>query len=109
MELETNDGLVLFIKYPNTFLTSFAEDVKRMGDEPWNMMDVKDLRQLKGLLKLDNFALSLAAEYGVHPITGLLWHVQFNGADAERYHALLSRNLEMLKKVNKILMELETE
>jgi len=109
MNLKTNDDIVSFIEYPNIFLSSFAEEVKSMGDEPWDNMNVRELRQLIGLLKLDNFALSIAAESGVHPITGLLWHVQFNGADAERYHTLHSRNIVMLKKLNKVLNELEEE
>jgi hypothetical protein len=109
MELESNQDITSFIKYPNIFLSSFAEEVKSMGDEPWDNMNVRELRQLIGLLKLDNFALSIAAASGVHPITGLLWHVQYDGADAKRYHTLHSRNIVMLKKLNKILNELEEE
>lgn len=110
MNLETNGDIASFITYPVDFLKSFAAEIYDCcAINILDNMNVQQLRQLKGLLKLDNFALSLAAEYGVHPITGLLWHVKFDGIDAEEYHALISRNFEMIEKINKILYELEEE
>lgn len=104
MEIKNDEDLASFIEYPTEFLVDFAHEVREDG---LFRLSVKDLRQLKGLFKLDNFALALAAEYGVHPLTGLIWHVKFDGVDTERYQDLINRNLEMLVTINEILRDLE--
>ena len=106
MEIKNDEDLASFIEYPCSFLRCFAKNVRENG---LTNLDIKDLRQIKGLLKLDNFALSLAAEYGVHPTTGLLWHVKYNGIDAERYQMLIIRNFELIEAINEILRVLEDE
>lgn len=109
LELKTNEEIASFVIYPAEFLLSFAMQIQEPGEHALDIMDIKELRQLKGLFKLDNFALSLAAEYGVHPITGCEWHVKFDGIDAEKYHALISRNFKMIEDINEKLRELEEE
>lgn len=85
-----------FIEYPIIFLSDLSETFRN------NEEDINDIKRLIGLLKVDNFALDMAFQKGIHPISGIEW--DFND-DEERYFKLKDRNYEMIEYLEDIIKD----
>lgn len=93
------DHISSFITYPNNSLSELA---KKFED---NSESLDDLKRLKGLLHMDNFALYIAKRDGIHPNSGVKWeHI-----GEERYNYLIERNLDMMSYLESLIETLETK
>ena len=97
---EFYDQISSFIEYPILFL---PELVKVFEEEKES---VDDIKRLIGILRLDEFALYIAMDKGIHPITGAKWDYY---KDRERYEYLLDRNFDMIKYLESMLKVFETK
>ncbi len=81
------DDIPLFIVHPIEFLEMLAETFEFKKETSY------DIKRLIGLLKIDNLALEIAYQEGIHPISGASWNFE----DEKRYNLLKDRNFEMIK------------
>ena len=93
------DYISSFITYPIIFLPELAKIFETQKES------LDELKRLKGLLHMDNFALYITKRDGIHPITGTIW----DNIGEQRYEYLVKRNLDMIKYLESLIKTLETK
>ena len=88
-----------FVEYPIEFLEMLAETFRLKKETTY------DIKRLIGLLKIDNLALDIAYQEGIHPISGIEWDFE----DEKRYNLLIDRNFKMIRHLENIIQISESK